>query len=65
MYKEAAEFARRLDKCARQVKAVETATTGGITFYVNVKINIAEVCVVTLHHSLGRSTLWHYLNTLL
>ena len=28
MYKEAAEFARRLDKCSRQIKAVETATAG-------------------------------------
>lgn len=28
MYKEGCEFARRLDKCARQIKAVESATSG-------------------------------------
>ena len=28
MYKEASDFARRLDKCSRQIKAVEAATAG-------------------------------------
>ena len=28
MYKEASEFARRLEKCSRQIKAVEAATAG-------------------------------------
>lgn len=30
MYKEAGEFARRLQKCSNQVKAVESATAGAI-----------------------------------
>lgn len=29
MYKEAGEFARRLQKCSNQIKAVESATAGG------------------------------------
>ena len=44
MYKEAADFAKRLDKCARQVKAVETATTGALVFGANVNLNIADMC---------------------